>query len=261
MLASILIPTHTHAETLPLAVASALAQTAQPLEVIIIGDGVDEFTRTVARGLADAQPQVHFLDFPKGANHGEAYRDVAIRHARSNAIAYLCDDDLLMPKHVEAVLGALDRVPFVHTLSMYFRLDGEVALYRTDLADPRAVAWHLRDPPQNRVSLTGAAHRRDAYLALPEGWTTTPAGAWPDHFMWKKFFRQPSFTARTLMTLTALQFPSHHGRATWPPEERLAEIRAWFHRLSRRETEAQLAARLERALSEYPDDTVAEATA
>ena len=41
-LASVLIPTHDHWATLPLAVNSALGQTVEDVEVIIIGDGVTE---------------------------------------------------------------------------------------------------------------------------------------------------------------------------------------------------------------------------
>ena len=98
--ASVLIPTHSHFATLPMTVRSALAQNMADLEVLIIGDGVDEATRDAAEALQRGDQRVRFLDLPKGDHHGEAHRHTAICEARSEVIAYLCDDDLLLPDHV-----------------------------------------------------------------------------------------------------------------------------------------------------------------
>ena len=49
--ATVLIPTHDHGRTLGFAVHSALAQTEDDLEVLIVGDGASEETREVALAL------------------------------------------------------------------------------------------------------------------------------------------------------------------------------------------------------------------
>lgn len=240
-IASILIPTHNHCLTLPLAVKSALQQTVQNLEVIIIGDGVDAATRSAAQALQAEDARVLFLDLPKERSHGEVYRDLAIQQARSDAIFYLCDDDLLLPNHVANLLQALEEVVFAHALSCYFDVHGELVVYPTDLAKPAAIAWHLLEPRRNSVSITGACHRKDYYLALPEGWSTTPANEWPDHYMWKKFFRCPDIRAKTVMEITAIQFPSSlDGRDTWTQAQRLAEITHWFAKLPDAQTRVEL---------------------
>ena len=63
--ATILVPTHNHGATLPLAVSSALRQTEAAIEVIIIGDGVDGATREAAGDLSNADSRVRFIERPK----------------------------------------------------------------------------------------------------------------------------------------------------------------------------------------------------
>ena len=47
--ATILIPTHDHADTLRASVASALRQTVSDIEVFVMGDGVPDVTREIMR--------------------------------------------------------------------------------------------------------------------------------------------------------------------------------------------------------------------
>lgn len=225
--ASVIVPTHRHAATLPVSVRTALRQSVEDLEILIVGDGVDEATRNAALMLADLDRRVRWLDFPKGPHHGELHRHEAVLMARSEAIFYLCDDDLLLPTHVADLLTLLTGADLVQSRNGYIDPFGRFVPYLTDLSDPAAVQWHLDPVPRNRVSLTGTAHRRSAYLRLPSGWETTPAGQWPDHFMWKKFFAAPGFRGATSRHVTALQFPSHHERADWNDETRLRELAPW----------------------------------
>ena len=231
MRATILIPTHDHASTLPLTVSSALEQTEVDLEVVIIGDGVTDAVRAAAQGLAATDGRVVFHDFPKGPYHGEIHRDTAIQRARSEAIFYLCDDDLLLPRHVANLLELLDGADLVQCRNGYVDSEGRLQLFPTDLSLPEAVAWHLREPRRNATSLTGTAHTRESYRALPEGWTTTPEGQWPDHYMWKKFFRVEGFRGATHADMTAVQLPTSSGREDWAQQERVEELQVWQERL------------------------------
>ena len=230
--ATILVPTHDHWATLPLAVGSALRQTVADLEVIVIGDGVSAEVRSVATDLCRSDPRVVFLDLPKGPNHGEIHRGRAISESRSDAIFYLCDDDLLLPTHVENLLALLSESDLVQSRNGYIDTDGRLVLFSTDLADRECVEWHLKSPRRNATSLTGTAHRRSTYLDLPEGWTTTPADEWPDHYMWKKFFRMDGFRGATHGEMTALQLPTSSGREQVDPEHRVEELAGWASRLA-----------------------------
>ena len=232
--ASILVPTHDKPATLPIAVASALAQTVTDLEVIIIGDGVVDAMRDAVRPLL-ADPRVRFLDLPKGPHHGEVHRHTAILEARSDAIFYLCDDDLLLRDHVADLLALLEGRDLVQCWNGLLQPDGTARLYPTNLADPAEVADHLATSPVfNAVSITGTAHTRAAYLALDDPWDTTPPGRWPDHHQFSKLMRRPGFRGATSSRMTALQLPtSANGRDRWTAEERLAELLHWWEVVQR----------------------------
>jgi glycosyltransferase involved in cell wall biosynthesis len=51
--ATILIPTHRHPALLPYAVRSALAQGGAEIEVFVVGDGVEDATRTALKPFLD----------------------------------------------------------------------------------------------------------------------------------------------------------------------------------------------------------------
>jgi hypothetical protein len=211
-------------------VGSALAQTVDDLEVIIIGDGVTPEVRQTARQLAADDPRVVFLDLPKGEHHGETHRDTAIRSAQSDAVLYLCDDDLLLPDHVADLLGLLDNGhTFVQSLNGYIDPAGEVHRYSGSLSDPEAIAWILRDDVRyNFVSITGTAHSKAFYLDLGRPWSTTPPGEWPDHHQWRKMIGQPGFSGETSTRMTALQFPATQPeRQGWDEERQLEELQTW----------------------------------
>ena len=226
--ASIIVLTHDRSILLRHSVASALAQTVADLEVLILGDGVTEDVRASAIALC-SDPRVRFLDYPKGPHRGEIHRDSAIRESMSNAIFYLCDDDLLLSTHVESLLTLLDTHTFAQSKNCWVDEAGRVRPYAADLSSPETIAWHLRDDIRyNAVSVTGTAHRRDFYLESGEPWTTTPGGQWPDHFQWRKLFAQPSFSGATSGRVTALQFPATAGhRAGWNEQQQLAELEKW----------------------------------
>lgn len=230
--ASVLVPVHDKETTLPLAVDTVLRQSVEDVEVLLIGDGVTDGVRRVARELVAADDRVKFLDFPKGPHHGERYRHDAIEAARSEAIFYLCDDDLLLPEHVGDLLALLEDHDLVQSLNGYVTARGEVRLYAADLSEPECVALHVADDLRfNSVSITGTAHTREAYRRVSR-WDTTPAGQWPDHWQFRKIMALEGFRGATSSRMTALQFPtSSDGRDTWTDEERVAEITPWHRRV------------------------------
>ncbi|MGN6276815.1 MAG: glycosyltransferase family 2 protein [Solirubrobacterales bacterium] len=239
-LAAVLIPTHDHAATLDLAVRSALEQTVAEIEVLIVGDGVSEEVREVASGLGREDERVRFLDLPKGPNHGEVHRGTAIERTEAEIVCYLCDDDLLLPEHVESMRELLGEADLAHSQNGFFDPDGAWHHIFADLSAPACREWVLQ-PGQNVVALTGTAHTAAAYRRLPYGWRTTPEGQWPDHYMWQQFLAQPWVRAATAPRVTALQFPTHlGGREEWSPAQRRAELKSWREKLARPEGHALL---------------------
>lgn len=227
--ATVLVPTHDRGPSLQLAVRSALAQSEPDLEVVVIGDGVTDEARRAIEALLDEDPRVRFLDRPKSDYHGEPYRHEAIVAARSDAIFYLCDDDLLLRDHVADLLALLEDHDFVQCRNGCVTPEGEVELYPGDLAYDEDVEWMLQEAvTYNFVSITGTAHRRSYYVDCARPWATTPPGVYPDHHQWRRMFRAIPPRAATSSRMTTLQFPtSAHGREEWSKAERLAELRRW----------------------------------
>lgn len=228
--ASILIPTHDRPDTLRLAVRSVLTQSVDDLEVLVIGDGVTDALREEAHALVAADDRVRFFDHEKGPHHGEIYRHDAVMAANSDAIFYLCDDDILMREHVADLLRLLEQHNFVQSLNGCFLSTGEMHLHPADLSRAATIERHLAiEPKHNAVSITGTAHSRSFYQLIDDPWATTPVGEWPDHHQWRKFFRHPQFSGATSRRMTALQFPtSQDGRDEWSEAERVAEMEEWF---------------------------------
>ena len=154
--AAIMVPTHDHAATLDLAVRSALEQTLTDIEVIVVGDGVGDDTREVVAKLAKEDSRVRFLDLPKGPHHGEIHRGRAIAATNAKIVCYLCDDDLLLPEHAEAMAELLTDADLAHSQNGYLDASGSWHHFFADLASPACRAWVLR-PDRNVVSLTGTA--------------------------------------------------------------------------------------------------------
>jgi hypothetical protein len=72
----------------------------------------------------------------------------------------------------------------------------------------------------------------EAYLRLPEGWTTTPTGLPTDQFMWMKFARQPWCRIRSLQWPVSLHFPAP-DRRDWTEQQRVDELARWTDIIAR----------------------------
>lgn len=252
--AAVLVPTHDHAATLDLAVRSALEQTVEDIEVVVIGDGVGADTRDVVAALAMEDSRIRFLDLPKGPNHGEIHRDRAVRETTAEIVCYLCDDDLLLPGHVEAMAELLHDADLVQSQNGRLEVGGSWRHQFSNLATPACREWILH-PDRNLVSLTGTAHTVAAYERLPHGWRTTPPGHWPDHYMWQQFLTEPWVRAATATRVTALHFPGHlEGREDWTPEARRSEIEAWWTSISTPEGRARFEESVRRAVTVQSTD-------
>jgi GalNAc5-diNAcBac-PP-undecaprenol beta-1,3-glucosyltransferase len=231
--ATVLIPTHTHFATLPYAVKSVQHQGGDDVEIFIVGDGVDDATRAAALALQAADPRIRFFDLPKEPRRGELNRDHAMREAQGRIICYACDDDLWLPGHLAAMETALEDADFVGAMHVDVSPDDQIRgwffdLGASDFVEPW-LAWEF-----NRIGswandgfgLSNGAHRRDAYLRLPAGWSTTPEGVPTDNFMWHKFKRAEWCRTKSLPFPLTLSFDTA-PRRNWTPEQHSKELARW----------------------------------
>jgi glycosyltransferase involved in cell wall biosynthesis len=99
---SVVIPTRNRPQLVQRAVQSALAQTLQQIEVIVVIDGIDEVTRTTLAQINDERLKV----IESLINQGScAARDLGVRKAAAEWIAFLDDDDEWMPQKLESQLA------------------------------------------------------------------------------------------------------------------------------------------------------------
>jgi glycosyltransferase involved in cell wall biosynthesis len=230
--ATVILPTIAgRGPLLPLSAGSVLAQTVADIELFIMGDGVDDATRGVIRGLMAQDPRIRFFDQPKHPRRGEPNRHAALAEARGRIVCYLCDRDMMLPNHVETMLALLQDADFAHTLISAIDPEGGFRfLAAMDLADPkdRATIRHgwTND---NAIPLSYAGHTLEMYRRLPHGWRTTPDGMFTDLYMWEQFLTQPDCRAVSGTTPTILYFP-RYWRKDMTTEQKRAELQMWADR-------------------------------
>lgn len=102
---SVIIPTYNRAETLSRAIDSALEQTVEDLEVVVVDDGSTDETSSVLAEYDDprVRPVVHATN--QGAN---VARNTGIDHAQGDYVAFLDSDDTWLPSKLERQLAALE---------------------------------------------------------------------------------------------------------------------------------------------------------
>ena len=183
-----------------------------------------------AQEFARHDPRVKVLAFPKGERIGEAHLHTALTGACGNFVAYLEDDDLWFPNHLEELEQLLLTVEFGHTIHVTgtpgrFSQGAPVRSRKT-----RTSANGFLDDLFSRFGYSFCGHRLDAYRRLPEGWVPTPLGMYPDLHMWRKFLRMNELKFGTRMVITAVALPSYL-REHMSLEERASEGRVWISRI------------------------------
>ena len=109
MQASVVIPTYNRADVVVRAIASALAQTRSPGEIIVVDDGSTDDTAARVPSLGD--PRVRYI---RQDNAGvSAARNAGVRAARGEVVAFLDSDDVWKPGKLEHDLRVLEHHPEV----------------------------------------------------------------------------------------------------------------------------------------------------
>ena len=97
------------------AIASVLAQEIQDFELLLVDDGSTDASSAIAQGCATREPdRVRYLYHPGHANRGmSASRNLGIREARGEFVAFIDADDRWRPSKLSEQLAIFDRHPQV----------------------------------------------------------------------------------------------------------------------------------------------------
>lgn len=224
--ATVLIPTHNNAQTLTYSLESVLRQTFNNFEIFIVGDGVPDLTKDIIAEYQKKEKRITFFEHPKGPRHGEIWRHQALQNATGDFVAYLSDDDLWMPDHLEQLATLLLKADFANSLTVCVKDTAEIYIYNGDLSlesSRRSVlAGH------NFMPLSSVGHRLDFYQKLPYGWQTTPESTYSDLFMWQQFLSIPECRAISGNKPTVFNFPKSL-RKEMSIEERSQELENYLN--------------------------------
>jgi glycosyltransferase involved in cell wall biosynthesis len=138
-LVSIIVPTYNRAHEVQRAIDSALAQTYQPCEVIVVDDGSTDETPNLL-----AQYGVQLKAVRQNNQGRSVARNTGIKTARGEYIVFLDSDDELLPHMVETQLAYLLQQPhtaFVHGQAWMIDMEGR-------LKEPRILMGAPLDPTQ-----------------------------------------------------------------------------------------------------------------
>jgi len=161
-------------------------------------------------------------------------------------VCYCCHDDLWFPGHIEVMEKALRKCDFTHTYHAIVNnpkmikrpQDVLLGVHFADLSKRKTVNSMLGGT--NYFGLTYAAHTRNAYGRLKEGWVTTPDKNIPtDLYMWKKFLSSSEIVCGTTKQITALTFPLPF-RKELNERERTDELKNYYKKMNDAAFEKQI---------------------
>lgn len=162
-LVSIVVRTHNRPQLLRECLGSIVAQTYCNLEVVLVNDGGESVEQVVAEfsPFIRISPIVHFepTGRPGALNAG-------IRQAKGDFIAYLDDDDVYYPDHIDTLVrllrGGYYQVGYTDVRSVYQRMDLELGRYVT--TETRLQYAKAFDPDsllfENYIPINAVMHTR-----------------------------------------------------------------------------------------------------
>jgi glycosyltransferase involved in cell wall biosynthesis len=218
------VSTHNRRETALLALRSALEQTHSPEQLFIVCDGCDDGTQEAARALSD--PRVVVLDKPKAPGAGWLNRNDVLEQADADVVAWLSDDDLWLPDHLERVVPLYEAgiADLVQASCVLVEADDSMHAHGLDWGVPRfrrnALETGRHETPSSAVSHTIELGRRAG------GWRTVDR--YGDKDFWHRMLRAGGRTSM-LTEPTVLFFRAWERDQAY--EDRVRQNRAFLERI------------------------------
>ncbi|MFS9899880.1 glycosyltransferase family 2 protein, partial [Salmonella enterica] len=104
----VIMPVYNREDTITAAISSVLAQTYPYFELIIVDDGSMDGTINIVEEIVDER--VRLIRGPGRSGVSEA-RNIGLRAAKGELIAYLDSDNTWKPEYLSAMVAALHKSP------------------------------------------------------------------------------------------------------------------------------------------------------
>lgn len=160
---SIIIPTLNRARFISGAIESVLAQTYPSWELLIVDNGSTDETESIARSFATKDSRVHYLqENRKGVSRA---RNLALKTARGEYIAFLDDDDLYLPSKLQLQVSFMDAHP--ETGFVYGQIEIVNSKDELQWVDPKKPVLTYRDLfEESGIRIQSVMCRRSCFDAV-----------------------------------------------------------------------------------------------
>lgn len=152
-LLTIVIPLYNKEASIGSTLNSVISQINSDVELLIINDGSTDMSMTVVENITTGLPNVRVLS---QENCGvSAARNLGIKEAKSNYIAFLDADDVLKPGTIDKYLELVDHYSECVLFCFGYEMlrGGKVITQRVNLAKPCIPSWkYFQLSSQNRTS-------------------------------------------------------------------------------------------------------------
>jgi teichuronic acid biosynthesis glycosyltransferase TuaG len=165
---SVIMPVYNSEHTLEEALCSAMAQSWQDLEILVLDDGSTDGSRRIARELADLDDRIRLL--PNEKNRGvEATRNRGLDLARGEWIAFLDADDAWLPDKLEKQMIRLDQTGGDLCYTGYSFIDRDSRAIRQPYEVPEGFTWR-RFLAENVIGCSTALFKKPDTIRLRTGY-------------------------------------------------------------------------------------------
>lgn len=222
---SIITATYNYGSVLRYAIQSALAQTFQDFEMLIIGDGCTDDSEQVVAGFHDHR--LRWRNLPENSGSQSAPNNQGLELAQGEFIAYLGHDDLWYPNHLQVLLAAMDEraADWGHPLAVMIGPEGSGARQLFGRVEPGM------NPRRASFITSGVMHTRALVERIGAWRDYRTIGIAPDSDFHRRAIRASARVAR-VENLSVFKFPSAWRKNSYRDKPSHEQRRYWQRMLS-----------------------------
>jgi hypothetical protein len=172
---------------------------------------------------AFTDPRIRWFDLPKTPLSGYANRNVALRQARGQYVAYAQHDDIMFPDHIERLIATIEasEADWAYSRPLWVTCDGIILPFAINLCHRDELEHFLK--VENQVPSTCVMHTRSALERVSFWPEDVPLEA--DWRCWQQIIKtSANINVGYCKMPTALHFRAAWKKVETPEERRLRDV-------------------------------------